>query len=594
VDQQILFVLGARNCIPSDPLAAARRMGYRSLVFTPRTPSCSEADLDLIDRLERVHMHRPDEALELARKFHAEQPIAAVVGYEEDATVLAAHLAKDLGLPTHPIEAAEAAMDKPTMKARFVAAGVPTADFIVAADEDDAVRWAGKVGYPVVVKPCRGSASQGVIRADNEPELRTAYRRLRRIVRDYGMDNGGRPTRMQLVERYLSGGEISVELLLQRGQAQVTAVFEKPRPLTGPFFEETIYMTPARLMPERQREVEELALRAASALGFYHGLAHCEIRLTEAGPYVLEIAGRLLGGVCSKAFRDRLGDDIHPFLFRLAMGEPVTLPPTAPDAPVSAAMMLPVPAEGRLVALHGVDQARRVPGIREVIVTGQPGDAIVPFPEQTAYPIGFLWASGPTHQAVEDALARASASISIELAPLGCDYWERPLDERDAAYQPPPGTTISRVFELPPQEARQRAVSYLVAGVFDELPPAEAAQAAHRLLDEEGCRGEPVWIQLDDKALCLGYADGDTGYLCCSAVLPEHRSRGIGTSLFRAQLAELARRGCTRVLSETDPRLPLSPPTLERVGFTRIADTACQDPIRVHSCGLTPVVHDGR
>ena len=317
------------------------------------------------------------------------------------------------------------------MKQRFAAAGVPAARYTVAEDEEDAVAFARRVGYPVVVKPCRGGASQGVMRADDEAALRRDYRRLRRIVRDYGLDTGGRPNRMQLVEGYLPGAEISVELVLDRGRPQVTTVFEKPRPLTGPFFEETVYLTPPRLAPGVQAAAEALAIEAALALGLRHGPAHCEIRVCEDGLYVLEVAGRLLGGACARVFRDCLGTDIHPLLLRLAMGEQVDIPATDPGRP-AAALMLPVPGEGRLVALRGADRARRVPGITDVIEVGCPGDVVVPFPEQACYPVGFIGAAGATREQVEDALAWASASISVELAPVQCQRWTRPLSPADA------------------------------------------------------------------------------------------------------------------------------------------------------------------
>src|SRR5262245_50665076 len=149
MDRQILFVLGAHACVPSDPLQAARDLGAASIVFTPTTPTCAE-DADLMDRVEVIHLDRSDEAVELARKYHAEQPITAVVSYEDGASILAARIAAELGLPGHPVDAAIAAVDKPTMKQRFVAAGVPTAAHLVADGEDDAVAFAHRVGYPVV------------------------------------------------------------------------------------------------------------------------------------------------------------------------------------------------------------------------------------------------------------------------------------------------------------------------------------------------------------------------------------------------------------------------------------------------------------
>jgi biotin carboxylase/ribosomal protein S18 acetylase RimI-like enzyme len=584
MDREILFVLGAHTCVPSDPLRAARDLGCRSLVFTPEQPSCSE-DSALMDRVQIIQLSRPDEAAELARKYHAEQPVDAVVCYEDGASILAARIAAELGLPGHPQDAAIAAVDKPTMKERFAAAGVPAAQFVVADGEDDAAAFAHRTGYPVVVKPCRGGASQGVMRADDEAGLRAAYRRLRRIVRDYGLDTGGRPNRMQLVERYLPGSEISVELVIDRGRPQVTTVFDKPLPLTGPFFEETIYLTPSRLAPGVRAEAEALAIRAVLALGLRHGPAHCEIRVSDDGLYVLEVAGRLLGGACARVFRDCLGADIHPLLLRLAMGDEVALPAPDPGRPVAAALMLPVPAEGRLVAIRGVDRARRVPGVSDVIESGSPGDIIVRFPEQACYPVGFIGASGATHEEVEDALAWASASISVELAPVRCQRWTRPLHSGDAQCATPDGQQVLSFADLSAADARQLAVSHVADIMFGELPHQDAIREAECAIGWEQQRGELAGVYLPGQGVMLGFVDGETASVCCFGVLPELRRTGLGSALMAAQLAAFARCGATVAVSETDPRLPLGSALLRRFGFTPDRSSAGAAS-QVYSCAL--------
>ncbi|HLX48871.1 MAG TPA: GNAT family N-acetyltransferase [Streptosporangiaceae bacterium] len=583
MDRQILFVLGEHTCVPSDPLRAAAALDCRSIVFTPTVPGCGDGAA-LMDSVQLIRLDRPGDALRLARKYHAEQPLDAVVSYEDGASILAARIAEDLGLPGHPVAAAIAAVDKPAMKERFTAAGLPIARYTVADDEDGAVAFAREAGYPVVVKPCRGGASQGVMRADDEAGLRRCYRRLRRIVRDYGLDTGGRPNRMQLVEGYLPGAEISVELIVDRGRPVVTAVFEKPRPLTGPFFEETIYLTPARLPAAQQAQAEALAIDAAAALGLRHGPAHCEIRVTDDGLYLLEVAGRLLGGACARAFGDCLGAGIHPLLLRLAMGEAVELPSRDPARPVAAAMMLPVPGEGRLVALHGVDRARRVPGVTDVTEAGCPGDIIVPFPEQACYAVGFIGAAGATHEQVEDALAWAAASISVELAPLECQRWTRRLD--GAAWPADPGAAVLWLAGLPADEARRLAVSHVAEIMFGELPGPEALSAAECTVAGECERGEFAGVCLPGKGVMLGVISGETGYLFCFGVLPELRRAGHGPALMAAQLAAFARRGVRVVVAETDPRPGRrSAALLRRFGFVPEPSTGPAES-RVYSCAL--------
>lgn len=596
---QVLLVYGTRTCLGNssdgeirrlscrnDTLRAAHELGYDTVVFSS-SQSCAPPATHA-DSTVTVDLRHPEKVVEAARRLHARQPLAAVLGCEEDALLSSAMIAEELGLPTHPPSAAFAAMDKPIMKEHFKAAGVPTADFTLARDEDDAVRWAAETGYPVVVKPCRSGASQGVIRADDEAELRAAYRRLRRIVRDYGLDHGDRPAATQLVERYVDGPEVSCELLLQDGVAQVFAVFEKPLPLSGPFFEETIYLTPPALSGDVQQEIERVSIMAARAIGLRHGPAHCELRLASNGPQVVEIAGRYLGAGCTWVFRDRLGQDIQPLFIKAALGEDVMLPEPLPDAPVTGAMILPVPGEGRIVAVHGADRAQRVPGIREVAMIACSGDVMVPFPEQTCYPIGFITAAGPTREAVLDSLAWAAGSISVELRPIGRDRWVRKLGPADADYIAPPGLTALTLAELDTAEAANLATSYLATAFYDELPPDEARNVAAGMVDD-GAAGssDAAWVFLEERAVSLGHVTGTQGIMNCFGVFPSYRGSELDEVVARLQLAEFARRGCAEAVCENDPRLPLVSQLLRGLGFTlQPTGPAPDEQVRMLSCSL--------
>lgn len=411
--RRVLFIFGSQACVPEDPLRAARRLGCATAVLAA-APPCGLPP-GLVDHVQTVDTRSPTAVAAAVAALHGAEPLAAVVAYDDQAVPLAARAAAALGLPGNPVDAADASRDKFEMKRRFAAAGVPIAPHVLATDEDDAAGWAETHGYPVVLKPVRGSASQGVIRADSEAELRQAYRRLCAIVRDQGLDTGGRGDAVQLVETYLDGEEISVELLIDDGVAHTLCIFDKPRPLAGPFFEETLYVTPTALSPRRREAAVELAQSAASALGLRTGPVHCEIRLASAGPRVLEVGARLIGGACSRVFRHVLTEDIHEQVIRLALGERARPPERRPGS--AGAMMLPIPRAGRLIAVRGVEQARRVPGVQEVILNASPGDVILPFPEQSCY-VGFATAAAATPAAVERALDRVAELVELDLEPL--------------------------------------------------------------------------------------------------------------------------------------------------------------------------------
>lgn len=565
--RQILFVFGSQACVPDDPLIAARRLGCETAVFAAQVPCGASA----VDRFERVDLNRQESVVEAARSLHRSHPVHAVVGYDDQAVPVVARIAAALDLPGHPVEAAAAAQDKVWMKERLAEAGVPIAAYTLARSEDDAVRWAGERGYPVVVKPVRGSASQGVIRADDEPALRAAYRRLRRIVRAYGLDTGGRSDAQQLVEAYLDGGhEVSAELLVRRGEPRVICLFEKPRLLDGTYFEESIYVTPTRLDPERAGEISELGVRAARALGLENGAAHCELRLTSSGPKVLEIAARVIGGACSRVFRGALGEDIHPYVLRLALGDEIEWPQPAPRA--AGAMMLPIPGEGRLVAVTGADRAAQVTGIDDVIVTATPGDLIVPFPEQSCY-TGFLTAHADTPEEVTAALELAASRIEMDLEPIGCGTWRADLTaHRD--YRPPREHGVRTLEGLTRDEARA-VVEPLVAAIhFGEYPEDLALAKARECVDEleAGYRGETgpeTWI-VADAGIALGSRSGDTCFASCLGVLPEARSTGLGSILLQSAMAIFARQGCRRIEASIDPHNGAMSGLAGRLGFAPV------------------------
>jgi biotin carboxylase len=411
MSQGILILLGRQVCLPEDPLVAARGLGLRTTILS----STCDLSSPLIDRYHQISLHHPLKVVELARGLYSEERFHGIITYDDETVPLAARIADRLGLPGHPVDVADAARDKALMKQRFERASVPIAPYVLANGEEHAIKWAQENGYPVVVKPVRGSASQGVIRADNEKELSEAYRRVRRIVQDGGLDTGGRSDAELLVEEYLDGPEFSVELLVQGSRPRILCTFEKPIPLCGPFFEETIYVTPPQITVEQQGAIESLAVRAVEALGLRNGAAHCEVRVTPVGPAVLEVGARIIGGACSRVFRDIIGQDIHPWLLRLALGEEV---PELPQCSLAAgAMMLPVLSKGRIVHVRGVDKAQQVDGVRDVIMTVGPGDALIPFPEQSCY-IGFVTAKGRTPAEVEESLLSASRLIDFDLEPL--------------------------------------------------------------------------------------------------------------------------------------------------------------------------------
>jgi biotin carboxylase len=272
------------------------------------------------------------------------------------------------------------------------------------------------VDFPVVVKPLLCSASRGVIRADDDASFATAWRRLHALLQTPALRAVEDPDGHRiLVESFVPGAEVALEGILRDGLLTPLALFDKPDPLDGPFFEETIYVTPSRHAATLQRAVERETARACAAIGLRHGPIHAELRLGPDGPVVIEVAARSIGGLCARTLRFGLGAaSLEEIVIASALGRELGALDRSGAAGV---MMIPIPAGGVLGEVRGVEAARAVPLVEDVQVTARAGEVLVPLPEGAAY-LGFLFARGDEPAAVEQALRDAHAQLRFDITPL--------------------------------------------------------------------------------------------------------------------------------------------------------------------------------
>jgi biotin carboxylase len=346
------------------------------------------------------------------KEAHARQPFDAIVPVDDSATILAARANAALGLPWNPPEAAEAARDKGVMRRLMAEAGVPSPVFRRFPLTTDPREIASQVTYPCVVKPLRLSGSRGVIRADTPDELVAAVAQLERILLD---DGNLRETTDILVEDFIPGVEVALDGLLREDGLHVLALFDKPDPLDGPYFEETIYTTPSRLPAETQAAIAVCAGQAAAAIGLRDGPIHAELRVNERGPWMVEIAGRSIGGLCSTILEFGAGMCLEELLLRHALR--LELPSLDLTGGGAGAMMIPIPKRGVLRSVHGVEEAEAVPNITGVEITTRPHTLVTPLPEGSSY-LGFIFARAETPAAAEEALRLAHSKLRFEIAPL--------------------------------------------------------------------------------------------------------------------------------------------------------------------------------
>ncbi|MBX5489886.1 MAG: ATP-grasp domain-containing protein [Chloroflexi bacterium] len=404
---RVLLLMSTRTYRARPFLTAARRLGVEVVVGSERRQALAGHVRNTTLALD---FRRPDRAVRRIVRFARDVPLDAVIGVDDDTAVLAALAAAALGLPHNAPDAVRATRDKYRLRRVLAHAGLPGPAFQRWTVDADPARAAAVAPYPCVLKPTALAASRGVIRADTPAEFVAAFQRIAALL---AADDANQ--RHILVESFLPGPEVALEGLLVAGQLHVLAVFDKPDPLDGPYFEETLYITPSRHPPVLQAAVADRVARAAAALGLREGPLHAELRVGPGGPYVLEIAARSIGGLCSRTLRFGAGISLEELILRHAVGLDLT-GLLVRERAAAGVMMLPIPRAGVLYGVQGEETARRVPGIEGLEITIPLGQPVVPLPEGDRY-LGFLFARGDTPEAVEAALREAHARLGFLIGP---------------------------------------------------------------------------------------------------------------------------------------------------------------------------------
>ncbi len=355
-----------------------------------------------------IRLEKPEESAAKIVEFARENPIHGLVALGDPVTLIAALAARELQLPFHPPDAVEVCRNKYLARERFRMAGLPVPwyrRFPAAAPPP-----APDVPFPCVLKPLGLSASRGVIRADNAAEFRAAFDRIRALLRRVL----GEAAQWIQVESFIPGREVALEGIVTAGRLRVLAIFDKPDPLDGPFFEETIYVTPSRLDPAAQQALVAATEKAVAAVGLRHGPVHAEMRLHKGDVWMLEIAARPIGGLCARALRFADGITLEELILRHALGEAIEDLPREPTA--SGVMMIPIPRAGILERVDNLEPASGAPGVEGIEITAKRGEKLVPLPEGSSY-LGFIFARGDTPEFVEQALRQAHQQLSFSISP---------------------------------------------------------------------------------------------------------------------------------------------------------------------------------
>ncbi len=407
---RILLLIPSTSYRAEDFLDAARDFGVDVVVGSDQRPVLEHI---APGRSLWVDMQDPERGAAEAVAFAQEYPLDAVVPVDDVGTLLAARAASRLGLPHNPFEAVEATRDKSLLRHRLEAGGLLSPPYFELQLDADPTEAAARAPYPCVLKPLALSASRGVIRANTPDEFVAAFERIRRLLTDPAVAADCGPTADRLlVEGFVPGVEVAVEGLLTDGRLITLAIFDKPDPLDGPFFEETIYVTPSRLAEAEQHAVIEATRRSALAIGLVDGPIHAELRLNSDGAWPIDVAARSIGGLCARTLSFGTGMSLEEIILRHATRAEV--PSFDRESEAAGVMMLPIPAAGTLAKVEGIEAAEAVPGIESVTMTIRTGERVVPLPEGGEY-LGFMFAHAATPAEVEAALRSAHALLRFTI-----------------------------------------------------------------------------------------------------------------------------------------------------------------------------------
>ncbi|HET9203071.1 MAG TPA: ATP-grasp domain-containing protein [Acidimicrobiia bacterium] len=381
----------------SDFLRAAEGLGIDLVVASEHPPP-----FDMGDRYLQVDCSDPTRAAEAIVALGDQVPIDGVVAADDAGVVAAAIAGRKLGVRANDPDAAAATRDKGLQRSILAKAEVPQPGFAMLSTFDDGREAAALLGYPLVLKPLDRSAGQGVIRVDGPDALGPALARVRSIVGE---------SSTLLLEEYMTGNEVAVEGLVREGELTTLAVFDKPGATAGPYFPETILVTPSLLTESAQAECRRVAAAALTAMGIVHGPVHVEMKVEGERARVIEVAARSIGGLCSRSLNfGLLETTLETLILRNAIG--LEKPELRREPTASGVLMVPIPRPGRLVSVEGLDRVRSLEHISAIDITTTPGSQVDPPPEGDRY-LGFVFARGSERTRVEGALRQAMEIIEV-------------------------------------------------------------------------------------------------------------------------------------------------------------------------------------
>ena len=405
--KRVLLLLPTTGYRNNDFLAAAKKLGVEIVAAADYchqlAPSWGLAPI------MALHFDRPEQAADtVVRELDAS--VDAVLAVDDSGVELAALLAERLGLPGNPAHAVRRVRDKLAFRRLLREREFLCPEFHHLPSGEDPRKLVPELTFPVVVKARRLSASRGVLRANDSEELLRAVNRVRAI--QSRADRDAQELGL-IIEDFIPGLEYALEGILERGELTMLALFDKPDPLDGPYFEETLYVTPSRLPGALQGRIRQEVARACRAANLAAGSVHAEVRVNERGIWILEVAARSIGGLCARVLTHSLGMSLEELILRQVVAEPLEV---AGEGGAAGVMMIPIPRRGIYHGLEGLDAAQSEAGVTGVSITVELGQIIAPPPDGTSY-LGFIFARASSPAEAENALRIAHRRLHFDIRP---------------------------------------------------------------------------------------------------------------------------------------------------------------------------------
>ena len=412
--KRVLLLLPTTGYRNDDFLAAAKKLGVEIVAVAnychQLAPSWG------LPPIMALHFDRPEQAADTVLREIDGHP-DAVLAVDDSGVELAALLAERLGLPGNPAHAVRRVRDKLAFRRLLQEREFLCPEFHHLPSGEDPRKLLPKLKFPVVVKARRLSGSRGVIRADDAEALVRAVNWVRAI--QSRADRDAQELGL-IIEDFIPGREHALEGTLERGELTTLALFDKPDPLDGPYFEETIYVTPSRLPGQLQDRIHHEVARACRFAELTAGPVHAEMRVNDRGIWILEIAARSIGGLCGRVLTHSLGMSLEELILRQVAAEPLAIASEgglpADRHGAAGVMMIPIPRRGIYHGLEGQAAAQSVPGVTGVTMTAEPGQIIAPPPDGASY-LGFIFARAARPADAETALRIAHRRLHFDIRP---------------------------------------------------------------------------------------------------------------------------------------------------------------------------------